>query len=1067
MKTTRKMVQASVQSADELRWSAFDNLIEGCQVISNDWRYLYLNHTALQQARQPKEKLIGRTMMECFPGIETTEMFDTLRYCMETRIPYTLENEFTFPDGATGWFELRFEPVPEGIFILSLDITERKRSAESLIRLQRAITNSHDSVFMTDAEGNITYINPAFETLYGYTAKEVIGKNPRILKSGKNPKQLYNNFWATLLSGNTFKSEMVNKTKDGRFVEIETEVDPFFDNQNRLTGFIAIQRDVTERKRAEVRIQHLARLYATLSQVNQTIVRVTDREELFRSICKVAVEYGKFELAWIGVVDSKTGNITPAAVHGTAQNNIPFQNINYKEPPFKDGLIGKAIVSGNVAYCKDIQDDPTMLHWREMAKKFDFHSSAVIPFKLDHEVIGFVKLYSTDIDFFESTEQHNLLKEMSLDVSFALQGMKREKLRSEAENALRQSEELFSKTFHSSPVGIAISRLSDGKFIDVNDEACKIYGYTREQLVGRTSNELGLLPADVRKKLLDTLQFQGRLTAAEVTLHTGTGEDRSVLFSWEPVEIAGESCAIASIVDITERKRTEEERTLLASRNQVLVHALGEIIYEWYPSKEELRWDGEYTKILGYTSDEIGTKTKDWESRIHPDDKEKVWRELERAVQEHKTFEVEYRFLHRDGKYRWMYDRGILYVNNEGKLERVYGVFRDITEQRKLEEQLLRNQRMESVGTLAGGIAHDLNNILAPILLALQILRKSASDAQTIQILDMLESTAHRGAALIKQILTFARGTEGERTFVQLKYSIDELKKFVQNTFPANITINTEVPNELWTIHSDPTQIHQVLLNLAVNARDAMPHGGAITVVAENVMLDEHYAAMNVDCTPGPHVKISIRDTGSGIPAEIQQKIFEPFFTTKETGKGTGLGLATVYSIVKSHRGFINLYSEPGRGTTFNLYFPSGAGEKEIKETHSEVEFLQGNGECILLVDDECVLREVFKQTLEASGYKILLAADGIEAVSLIAQNLNTVDLVITDLNMPNMDGQTLVRTLQKMKPSLPIIATSGLADSERLAELSKLHLAKFLPKPYTAGRLMKSIAEVLKKGSQ
>ena len=394
----------------------------------------------------------------------------------------------------------------------------------------------------------------------------------------------------------------------------------------------------------------------------------------------------------------------------------------------------------------------------------------------------------------------------------------------------------------------------------------------------------------------------------------------------------------------------------------------------------------------------------------------------------------------------------------------IIATVRDITEKKKLEQQFLRTQRMESVGTLASGIAHDLNNILGPIILALQFLRKTFSDEQGIKMLKMLEGTAMRGSDLVKQVLTFARGQEGERTPIQIRHTINDLKKFMQEAFSSDIIVEVNVPNDLWAINADPTQIHQVLLNLAVNARDAMPRGGTITISAENLTLDENYAAMNLDAKPGQYILVSVTDSGSGIPPEIQEKIFEPFFTTKEPGKGTGLGLATVFSIVKSHGGFIKLYSEIGKGTNFRLYFPAIIGEKIKEQQALYIESLEGHGEWILLVDDEYVIREVSKLTLESNGYNVLLAADGIEAIGLFAQNRDKIDLVITDMNMPNMNGPTLIRTLQKMKPSLPIIGASGLTDKTKLDEVAGLNISSFLSKPYTAEKLLEVLSDLLHK---
>ena len=247
----------------------------------------------------------------------------------------------------------------------------------------------------------------------------------------------------------------------------------------------------------------------------------------------------------------------------------------------------------------------------------------------------------------------------------------------------------------------------------------------------------------------------------------------------------------------------------------------------------------------------------------------------------------------------------------------------DLTERKKLEQQFLRAQRMESIGTLAGGIAHDLNNVLGPIMMAISVLKMRFPDAASQQLITIIGTSAERGADMVRQVLSFARGVEGRRMEVQVKHLLADMEKIARDTFPSDIQIRSIIPHDLWTIQGDPTQIHQVLLNLCVNARDAMPRGGALTISAENRALDEHYAALEADAAPGPYVYIQVEDTGTGIPPEVIEKIFDPFFTTKEVGKGTGLGLSTSAAIVKSHGGFMRVYSEPGKGTRFKLYLPA------------------------------------------------------------------------------------------------------------------------------------------------
>lgn len=384
----------------------------------------------------------------------------------------------------------------------------------------------------------------------------------------------------------------------------------------------------------------------------------------------------------------------------------------------------------------------------------------------------------------------------------------------------------------------------------------------------------------------------------------------------------------------------------------------------------------------------------------------------------------------------------------------------DITEQKKVEEQLLRAQRMESIGTLAGGIAHDLNNVLSPILMAIDMLHLSAEDAETVRWLNLARENAEHGAAMVKQVLSFARGVEGERVSVNLKHIVKDSVKVLSETLPKSIRVGYEIEPELHLVSADPTQIHQVLMNLCINARDAMPSGGTLTITASNVLLDENYARMFVEAKSGRHVLLAVTDTGSGMTQEIQKRIFDPFFTTKEIGKGTGLGLSTALTIIKSHDGFINVYSEPGKGTQFTIYLPAAGNAAEKSESKKPLPYPTGSGEIVLIVEDEENIRQITKATLEKFGYRTLTAADGTEALAIYAQNAGEIRVVLTDMAMPFMDGAATIRALRRLRADLPILAASGLPP----AEISELNVNAFLSKPFTAEKLLTTLSEILAK---
>ncbi len=388
-------------------------------------------------------------------------------------------------------------------------------------------------------------------------------------------------------------------------------------------------------------------------------------------------------------------------------------------------------------------------------------------------------------------------------------------------------------------------------------------------------------------------------------------------------------------------------------------------------------------------------------------------------------------------------------------------IIEDITEKKRLESQFLRAQRMESIGTLASGIAHDLNNVLTPILTSTQLmLMKSDPDSKQQQLLETIQNSARRGAALIKQVLSFARGVEGKRITLQVQHLITEIRQIAQETFPKSIEMKLDLPTNLWLVSGDATQLHQVLMNLCVNARDAMPNGGTLSLSAKNLHIDPPYTRMNLDAKVGAYIVISVTDTGAGISPEILDRIFEPFFTTKDFGKGTGLGLSTVLGIIKSHGGFIEVNSALNQGTQFNLYLPAIQGMETAATPESEA--IEGQGELILVVDDEAKIRQVDQAALEAYNYQVITASDGIEAIALYAQHKQEIQLVVMDLMMPSMDGAMAIRTLRKINPQIKTVVTSGLVtDPVTLTQIGS-PLQTFLAKPYTAKELVSTISRAL-----
>lgn len=544
------------------------------------------------------------------------------------------------------------------------------------------------------------------------------------------------------------------------------------------------------------------------------------------------------------------------------------------------------------------------------------------------------------------------------------------------------------------------------------------------------------------------------------------------LFEWD--EINNYWLVTAILFDTTKRKNAEmkiaEQATLIdIVSDAIFVHDLEDKILFWNKGAENL-YGWKQSEILGQTAHSLFNLNQ-----------EELLKEAVSIVLEKGSWHGEIQEITKTGKkiivassktlirYKFSTEKSILVVNT------------DITEKKQLEKQFYHIQRLESLGTLASGIAHDFNNILTPILGVSQMLPMKFTnvDEKTQRMFTLLSNSAKRAINLVKQILSFSRVEEGQYSVLQIESILSEIINVVEQTFPKSIKLSTHIPSELSTIFADATQLHQVFMNLIINARDAMKSGGILTISAENSVLEPSKSNLPKTSTQGlnllpteanfqdtessldannNYVSISIADTGVGIPPELLEQIFEPFFTTKEVGKGTGLGLSTVAGIIKNHGGFVNVYSELGKGTKFTVFLPTI--EKEVTTSTIEKEIVRGNGELILIVDDETAIQEMTKTALENLNYRTLIANDGIEALSVDREQPQEIMVILLDMMMPNLDGINAIEALQKINPKVKIIASSGLITNRKWAK--KAGVSSFLLKPYSIEQLSETITQLI-----
>ena len=630
--------------------------------------------------------------------------------------------------------------------------------------------------------------------------------------------------------------------------------------------------------------------------------------------------------------------------------------------------------------------------------------------------------------------------------------------RKKLEEVLRQSEARYRSLFENEHTVMLLIDPDDGSIVDANPAAANFYGWTREQLQSMRIMDINRLDeSSVREKMAQAQTQERHFSSFQHRCADGTIRDVEVYAG--PISSAGQQLLYSIVVDVSGRQKAEEDlllhsSALNATANVVVITDTNGVI-EWVNEA--------FSSVTGYAEEQaIGHKPGELlRSGVHDD---AFYKELWETISSGKVWRGVITNRRADDS---LYEEEMTITpvpDSRGNISHFVAIKQDITERKLIDRQLLRAQRMESIGTLAGGIAHDLNNILAPVLMGVELLRLDALTVDQQQTLETIAESAQRGADLVRQILSFARGMESRQMQVNLRHLTHDIEKVLGETFPRNISLRVSAPRDLWSVSGDPTQLHQVLMNLCVNARDAMPDGGQIEISISNITIDEFFAGMTKQMAPGRYVLVEVSDTGTGIPKEVQERMFDPFFTTKELGEGTGLGLSTVMGILKSHDAEILVRSQLGRGTKFSLFFPAME-EEETTEIAKTVKrkIPQGHGECVLVVDDEEGIRGLARKTLEHHGYRVLTAIHGADAVRVYAQYGETIDLVLMDLAMPIMDGYSAIVAIRAIDPEARIVISSGHASEGGITRALELGAQFYAPKPYMAETLLRAIDSILR----
>jgi PAS domain S-box-containing protein len=971
--------------------STLDNLMEGCQIVDRDWRYVYLNPVAAEHGRKSVKELVGRTMLEAYPGIERTEMFRVLRRCMESRKPAAMENEFPAPDGSTGWFQLVVQPVAEGLFILSLDITERKRTETALRETQAlfdAFMESSPTVkWMKDDRGRYIYVNRAWSDAFGLERQGAIGKTIVDLAPGPSAVRITEAEQEVLRRNEPI--ETIDETNSGGKKRIWSSVRfPFRGPSGEpFVGGIAI--DITARTQAEAALRASeAQFEVVIENLEEGLV-IADTAGNIRHLNPAGLRLLGLSASedWRRALSLLGDTFEFATADGTL---LPFE-----QWPINRILAGETL--NNVEQRVRRKDEP----W----ERFFSFTGAIARYS-DDESLAFVTI--NDV-----TERRR------------------------SEDQLREAHAQLREFLDHSPAVLYALKIDGERIVPrlVSENITRLLGYEKEETLSLEWWTEQIHPDDRARAEAGMSEALSRGTSrTEYRLRHKAGsyswvEDTRRLVrdaSGRPAELVG------ATLDINERRQAQDELRESERRFRDMLGNL-DLIAMMLDNDACITYCNDYlVQLSGWRREEL--LGKDWLQTFIP---QEVSLDLHAAFASllsdaPQFWHHENEITTRSGKRRLIRWNNSLLRSASGEVIGTASIGEDVTDERNLEKQMLRTQRLESLGALAGGIAHDMNNMLMPILMGVTLLKRFEPSERSLKAIENIEQSVGRGRDLVNQVLLFARGTDTERKPVDLKEVVREVAAIIIPTFPKDITV------------------------------------GEISISAAKTEVSEQYANAHGGASAGPYVVLTVSDTGEGIPSEILDRIFEPFFTTKEVGKGTGIGLSTVQGIVGSHGGFITVSSTVGAGSTFNVHLPAKtAGPGKGRAVENAEPLAGGHGELIMVVDDDASVLLITKQALEAFGYRVITAADGARAIGLFSPRHSEIAAVVTDMAMPVMDGPTLVAALQRIDPGVRVVATTGSGSPAYQRKLAKAGVRQILHKPYTADDLLRTVADSLAERSR
>lgn len=998
--TDRVRAQQYASGLQERLAMTLEHMTDAFCLLDHEWRISYLNKVAEELVLHTTEEVRDVKLWERFPPTAGSLLYTEFHRAVEEGTPAHFE---LFYPPLNNWFEVHAYPVPDGLAVYFRATTEQKHAIEELRaseeRFKIVARATNDTIWDWDLTTDALWWSEGLETMFGYRPDEVV---PDIRA------------WTRLIHPDDEKwvTESVNQliarggdhwSGEYRFVAKDGSVRHVLDRGHIIYNANGVP-------------MRMVGSLVDLTEYKRAEEALRESEERFR---QMAESIDDVFWIWDPIAD----------------------RILYASPRYEQifGHPREELYSNPRAFEQDMHPEDIQ-RLRQSAARDPLSIKMDYRLQLDNQRVRWVSVRTYPVYNDDGTLRY------TVGIGQDITALK------EANEQLRLSEEQYRLLFANNPHPMWVYDRETLRFMAVNKQAVQQYGYSEAEFLSMTIRDIR--PSEDLPRLIEKLA--DLTTSRNHTLWKHRRKDGSLFdaeISSDAIVFGGRHARLVLANDVTERRRASEKirqqaALLDKAQDAIMVCDLDHHITYWNDSA---------TRIYGWRADEAIGKTT---MGLLYQDPSAFLRAHQQLLEKGEWF-GELHQVDRQGNHLLVEVRWTLLHDEIAGAERVLSINTDVTERKRLEAQFMRAQRLESIGTLAGGIAHDLNNVLAPILLSLGMLKRKTNSPVEQKLLTTLESSAQRGADMVRQVLSFARGVDGERVVVDVGQVVRDLENLIRETFDRSIQFTVAIGDNLSPVLGDPTQIHQVILNLCVNARDAMPEGGTLEIAVSSVQIDSPFASMDLVAEPGIYVVLSVSDTGVGIPPDVRERIFDPFFTTKDVGKGTGLGLSTVQAVVKSHGGFINVYSEVGKGTEFKVYLPALEDQSSRESEAQSVSLPYSNGELVLVIDDEPAIRQITQQTLESFGYRVLTAEDGAEALSIYAKYQRDISIVLTDMMMPGMDGFALIEALRARNPAVKVVAASGLADADKVTKASRIGVSYFLQKPYTTESLLKALSRI------